>query len=115
MKITKAQLNDISRLYAERKTQTEIAQITGLSLKTVNLHCQRLKAYKRAVAAPQPYIERFIDVSTVPTVDSIKTDIMLVYRASLAELHKRLPDMSINEIYQLSMNLLRELNGSANS
>lgn len=93
----------------EGKGQRAIADAVGVNLKTVNRYCQRLNGTKPNLP-PAKIIERFIDTSSVPTADSIATDIMIVYRATLAELHKRLHEMSTNEIYTLSMSLLKEIN-----
>lgn len=103
------QIDAIKQMNREGKSQRMIADTVGINLKTVNSYCQRLNGPK-GKTSPTPIVERFIDMSTVPTADTISTDIMIVYRATLAELHKRLHEMSTNEIYQLSMSLLREIN-----
>lgn len=101
----------IKRLQAEGKSQREIARILGVNLKTVNRRCKaKPKPEPKVPAGVNPMIERLIDLSTVPDMESVSTDILVLYRHTLAELQKRMPEMSVNEIYTLSMELLRQIN-----
>lgn len=107
------QIDGINRGIKEGKSQREIAKIIGCRLATVNAICQKTKseAKKREESANLPVIpQRAIDLTTDPTTESVKTDILTVYRHSLYELNKRLPLMTDDQVYQLSMQLLNQIN-----
>lgn len=107
------QIDGINRGLKEGKSQREIAKIIGCRLATVNAICQKTKseAKKREENANLPEVpQRQIDLTSEPTTESVKTDILTVYRHSLYELNKRLPLMTDEQVYQLSMQLLNQLN-----
>lgn len=111
--LDKWQLDGIYRGVKEGKSQRDIATIVGCSLPTVNKHVKQIKTKKtQSEKAETPEIvgKLEIDLKTVPTAETIKTDVLTVYRHSLYELDKRLPDMSDEQVYQLSMQLLNQLN-----
>lgn len=106
----------IYRMYKQGKTQRTIADKVGVTLATVNKAIKRIKdaekPKRRAVEiVPQHTTALQIDLSEAPTMESVKGDILVLYRQSLAELQARMPEMSTNEIYTLSMTLLKEING----
>lgn len=124
LKLEQWQVDGIEKLAAQGKSQRDIARQLDTTPQTVNAHIKKIKNRAReklkaelAKSNQQPRLmtTRLIDLSTVPTQDSIATDILIAYRATLAELQTRLPDMSVNEIYTLSMSLLREINGHSES
>lgn len=107
------QIDGINRGIREGRTQRDIASIVGCNLSTVNAFCKKHKAEKqrREELVNVPDVpQRIIDLTTEPTTESVKTDILTVYRHSLYELNKRLPVMTDDQVYQLSMQLLNQLN-----
>lgn len=107
------QIDGINRGVREGRTQREIAKIVGCHLSTVNAICQKAKseAKKREENIKLPDIpQRAIDLTSEPTTESVKTDILTVYRHTLYELNKRVPTMTDEQVYQLSMQLLNQLN-----
>ena len=110
------QKESIERLYKEGKSQREIAHYTGVGLKTVNKYCQDVKNHKTQNQKNEVSCNRVkINLSKLPTVDTVKSDILILYRHSLAELDARLPNMTDSEVYQLSMALLNSINGGGNN
>ena len=106
------QKESIERLYKEGKSQREIAHYTGVGLKTVNKYCQDVKNHKTQNQKNEVSCNRVkINLSKLPTVDTVKSDILILYRHSLAELDSRLASMTDGEVFQLSMALLNSLNG----
>lgn len=107
------QIDGINRGVREGRSQREIAKIVGCHLSTVNAVCQKKKKEikKREESINLPDVpQRLIDLTSEPTTESVKTDILTVYRHSLYELNKRLPEMTDEQVYQLSMQLLGQLN-----
>lgn len=119
LKLEQWQIDGIAKLAAQGKTQREIAKQLDTSPQTVNAHVKRIKQRERDRIRAElekrdnPQDARKIDLKTIPTQESIITDMLILYRASLAEIFSRLPEMSINELNNLSMGLLRELNGNS--
>lgn len=119
LKLEQWQIDGIAKLAAQGKTQREIAKQLDTSPQTVNAHVKRIKQRERDRIRAElgkrdnPQDVRKIDLKTIPTQESIITDMLILYRASLAEIFTRLPEMSINELNNLSMGLLRELNGNS--
>ena len=106
------QKESIERLYKEGKSQREIAHYTGVGLKTVNKYCQDVKNHKTQNQKNEVSCNRVkINLSKLPTEETVKTDILILYRHSLAELDSRLASMTDGEVFQLSMALLNSLNG----
>lgn len=106
----------IYRMYKQGKPQRDIANAVGVTVVTVNKTIKKIKEAEKPKTikgeiVPQHNGMVTIDLSQVPNKESVMTDIMIVYRQSLAELQARMPEMSTNEVYTLSMTLLRELNG----
>lgn len=104
----------IYRMYKQGKPQRTIADAVGVSVVSVNKFIQKLKKSEnrpKVEIVPRHTSAITIDLSQAPTMDSVKGDILILYRQSLAELQARMPEMSTNEIYTLSMTLLKELNG----
>lgn len=114
--LDKWQIDGIKRGVREGKTQREIAKIVGCKPATVNVHCQRIKKDKgetpeATIVPARPSVEqRIIDLTSEPTTESIRTDILTVYRHSLYELNERLPTMTDDQVFMLSMQLLNQLN-----
>lgn len=109
------QKESIGRLYKEGRPQREIADYTGVGLKTVNKYCQELRNHREQSTKTEIDCGRLkINLSKIPTVDTVKSDILILYRHSLAELDARLPNMTDSEVYQLSMALLKSINGGGN-
>lgn len=111
--LDKWQMDGIYRGFMEGKSQREIATIVGCSLPTVNAHIQKLKKQqsgKPKTVTPTVVKQVNIDLESLPTAETVKTDILIVYRRSLYELNKRLPTMTDDQVYQLSMQLLNQLN-----
>lgn len=113
------QKDTIFRLWKQGKPQREIAAVVGVSVVSVNKAIKKMKQprpvvhgeiVKGEIVARNPQAIT-IDLTTNPTQESIRGDILVLYRQSLAELQTRMAEMSTNEIYTLSMTLLRELNG----
>lgn len=113
------QKDTIFRLWKQGKPQREIAAVVGVSVVSVNKAIKKMKQprpvvhggiLKGEIVARNPQAIT-IDLTTNPTQESIRGDILVLYRQSLAELQTRMAEMSTNEIYTLSMTLLRELNG----
>lgn len=112
-RLDKWQIDGISRGIREGRSQREIAKIVGCHLSTVNAVCQKQKneSKKREEIINLPSIpQREIDLTSEPTTESVKTDILTVYRHTLYELNKRVPTMTDDQVYQLSMQLLGQLN-----
>lgn len=113
-RLDKWQIDGINRGIKEGKSQREIAKTVGCHLSTVNAICQRIKTEKQkqeSLINNLPDVQqRLIDLTSEPTTESVKTDILTVYRHSLYELNKRLPLMTDDQVYQLSMQLLNQLN-----
>ena len=112
-RLDKWQIDGISRGIREGRSQREIAKIVGCHLSTVNAVCQKQKneSKKREEIINLPGIpQREIDLTSEPTTESVKTDILTVYRHTLYELNKRVPTMTDDQVYQLSMQLLGQLN-----
>ena len=110
------QKDTIFRMWKQGKPQREIAAVVGVSLVSVNKAIKKMKQPRPVVRGEIVKVERnpqaiTIDLTTNPTQESIRGDILVLYRQSLAELQTRMAEMSTNEIYTLSMTLLRELNG----
>ena len=106
------QKESIGRLYKEGRPQREIADYTGVGLKTVNKYCQELRNHRVQSAKTEIDCGRLkINLSKIPTEETVKTDILILYRHSLAELDERLPNMTDSEVYQLSMSLLKSIGG----
>lgn len=108
----------IYRMYKQGKPQRDIANAVGVTVVTVNKTIKKIKEAEKPKTkpikgeiVPQHNGMVTIDLSQLPNKESVMTDIMIVYRQSLAELQARMPEMSTNEVYTLSMTLLRELNG----
>lgn len=106
----------IYRMYKQGKPQRDIANAVGVTIVTVNKTIKKIKEAEKpkpikGEIVPQHTGMVTIDLSQLPNKESVMTDIMIVYRQSLAELQARMPEMSTNEVYTLSMTLLRELNG----
>lgn len=113
--LDKWQMDGIYRGFMEGKSQREISAIVGCSLPTVNAHIQKLKkqqSEKPKTKEIQPTVVKQVNINleTLPTTETVKTDILIVYRRSLYELNKRLPEMTDEQVYQLSMQLLNQLN-----
>lgn len=113
--LDKWQIDGIKRGVKEGKSQREIARIVGCKLATVNVHCQKIRKETQGKAETTPSCpaiveQRRIDLMSEPTTESIKTDILTVYRHSLYELNKRLPSMTDDQVFMLSMQLLNQLN-----
>ena len=113
------QKDTIFRLWKQGKPQREIAAVVGVSVVSVKKAIKKMKQprpvvhggiVKGEIVARNPQAIT-IDLTTNPTQESIRGDILVLYRQSLAELQTRMAEMSTNEIYTLSMTLLRELNG----
>lgn len=118
--LDKWQIDGINRGVREGKSQREIARMVGCKLATVNAHCQRIRKEKaerteHSVNLPEIANQRRIDLASEPTTESVKTDILTVYRHSLFELDKRLPTMTDDQVYMLSMQLLNQLNKDGNT
>lgn len=112
-RLDKWQIDGISRGIREGRSQREIAKIVGCHLSTVNAVCQKQKneSKKREEIINLPDIpQREIDLTSEPTTESVKTDILTVYRHTLYELNKRVPTMTDDQVYMLSMQLLGQLN-----
>lgn len=112
-RLDKWQIDGISRGIREGRSQREIAKIVGCHLSTVNAVCQKQKneSKKREEIINLPNIpQREIDLTSEPTTESVKTDILTVYRHTLYELNKRVPTMTDDQVYMLSMQLLGQLN-----
>lgn len=114
MSLDKWQKDGICRMFEEGKTQREIANAVGCTLVSVNRAIKKLSEKKQQRETQvQKSLEQShtkINLDEVPTVDSIKTDILIVYRRSLYELNERLPMMTDEQVYAVSMKLLQELN-----
>lgn len=109
------QKEGIEQMSRDGKSQRDISASLGISKQTVNKYCQRFK--KQAETRKKrrdslPAIPWKIDLSKAPTEQSIQTDILTLYRQSLQELSVRLPEMSTNEVYTLSMTLLNAINNN---
>lgn len=107
------QIDGINRGVREGRSQREIAKIVGCHLSTVNAVCQKKKneSKKREENNNLPDVpQREIDLTSEPTTESIRTDILTVYRHSLYELNERLPTMTDDQVFMLSMQLLNQLN-----
>ena len=110
------QKESIGRLYKEGRPQREIADYTGVGLKTVNKYCQELRNHREQATKTEIDCGRLkINLSKIPTEETVKTDILILYRHSLAELDSRLASMTDGEVFQLSMALLNSLNGGGNN
>lgn len=115
----------VFELHNKGKSQREIAAALNMSVVTVNkLLKQHNKAEKKPrVRKPKPKIipetenpaETImeIDLSRLPTEDTMKTDILIAFRASLAETINRLPNMEDKEVVGVVNRLLAELNKNA--
>lgn len=114
--LDKWQIDGIKRGVREGKAQREIAKIVGCKPATVNAYCQRIKKESKietpaTIVQARPSVEqRIIDLTSKPTTESIRTDILTVYRHSLYELNERLPTMTDDQVFMLSMQLLNQLN-----
>lgn len=106
--IDKWKRDGITRLHAEGKSQRQISAALGVSIQTVNTHIKKIKRGEKKGAAPV-VAGWGIDLSKCPTVETVKTDILTVYRRSLYELNERLPSMTDEQVYQLSMTLLNQI------
>lgn len=109
------QIDGIKRGVREGKTQREIARVVNCKPATVNAYCQRIKKEiqeqtDKMPVCPDIVKQRKIDLLSDPTTESVKTDILTVYRHTLYELNERLPTMTDDQVYQLSMQLLGQLN-----
>lgn len=109
------QIDGIKRGVREGKTQREIARVVNCKPATVNAYCQRIKKEIQEQTDKMPVCtdivkQRKIDLLSDPTTESVKTDILTVYRHTLYELNERLPTMTDDQVYQLSMQLLGQLN-----
>lgn len=113
----KWQLDTIYRMYKGGKSQREIAHAIQASITTVNKYCKEIRRQESTHTKPAsgdliPQLRAIqVDLSQTPTLETVKTDILTVYRQTLYELQQRMTEMSTNEIYTLSMTLLKELNG----
>ena len=118
MRLDKWQQDGIARMFNEGKSQRDIANAIGCTLVTVNKQIKKLTEEKKhrdkpSVEVINPPAETDylkINLNELPTVESIKTDILIAYRRSLYEINERLPMMTNDQVCAVSMRLLQELN-----
>lgn len=116
MQIEQWQLEGIQKMMREGKSQRAISQALNVSIATVNKYCKRAAEVDKHIAkartarrdaAPHNW---GISLKDMPTEESIKTDILTLYRQTLYELSVRMPEMSNHEVWTLSSTLLAALN-----
>lgn len=106
----------VIELHEKGQTQREIASALNISLLTVNRVIQKGKkprVIKKPVEKPAKEPEQSIldiDLLRIPDENTMKTDILIAFRASLAEIIKRLPEMDDNGVVGVANRLLSELN-----
>ena len=103
-------------LHGQGKTQREISGLLNVSLPTVNAVIKKTKKkvrvkkpVEKSVKEPEQSILD-IDLLRIPDENTMKTDILIAFRASLAEIIKRLPEMDDNGVVGVANRLLSELN-----
>lgn len=120
MRLEPWQIDGIAKMARDGKSQRAIAQALGVSIATVNKHCQRVAAVDRQIDKARAHRREdvsgnwIISLKDIPTDESIKTDILTLYRQTLYELSVRMPEMSTHEIWTMSSALLAALNESEN-